>query len=90
MDKDRAIAEHVFTRILLSDLMVELCMQADDPIAEVERRSNLKIGAGYQILAKRADNASHLALQQFETFWEGVEQEVRQRVGFYRKQNKGD
>lgn len=81
-DRNRAMAEHVFTRNVLTDLMVAQCMESTDPIAAVDERSKYKLAAADMQLAKRVDALSHLVLQETETFWEGVRVEVEARVRF--------
>lgn len=77
----RAKAEHVFTRSILHDLMVELCMRDDDPIGETDRRAALKIGAADKVGATAKDQLfNQLLLHELETFWDQVRDEVSQRV----------
>lgn len=65
-------AEIMAIRLLLSDLYVELCLAAADPVAEVERRKLLYI----QLLDDSGDELSQLALHELETFWKHVAREV--------------
>lgn len=82
-ERKRAMAEHVFTRLVLSDLMVDLCMRADDPVAEAKRRAAIRLDALDGAVEKRGgDELSHRVLDQFETFWPDVLREVEERVRF--------
>ena len=78
----RAMAEHVFTRIVLSDLMVAECMRASDPMAAVQERESVKLGAADHLLDQRGDELSHAVLHELETFWRGVRAEVAERVQY--------
>lgn len=80
-DISRAKAEHVFTRTILHDLMVELCMRKDDPVGEAERRAQIKLDAFDHIGAKLEDQLfNQLALHELETFWESVRRTVEANV----------
>lgn len=79
-ERSRAKAEHIFTRTILTDLMVHQCMEADDPIAAANERAGYKLAAGDALLERKADLTAHLFLEQMETFWEGVRREVEARV----------
>lgn len=76
----RRAAQHMVIRVLLSDLYVALCMAADDPIAECTRRKGLQLGALDSMLDERGDWFLHCASHEYETFWQSVEREVRERV----------
>jgi hypothetical protein len=61
----------------MHDLMVELCLRKDDPVAEAERRAKLKLDALDEVGATMDDQLfSQLALHELETFWKGVQREV--------------
>ena len=75
-------ARNVFVRIVLSELMVAVCMAADDPAAEAKRRARVKLDSA-DWLAETApgnDAFKHALLHDFETFWRGVRKEVEERV----------
>lgn len=73
----RQKAEHFFTRTILHDIMVELCLRKDDPIREAERRAKLKLDALDEIGATMDDQLfNQFALHELETFWTGVQREV--------------
>ena len=73
----RQKAEHFFTRTILHDLMVDLCMQKDDPVAAVDERAKRKLDALDEIGATMEDQLfSQLALHELETFWTGVRKDV--------------
>src|SRR3546814_2672646 len=73
-----AKAEHFFTRSILHDLMVELCMRKDDPLAAVDERAKRKLTALDEVGATLEDQLfNQLALHEMETFWEGVRRDVR-------------
>lgn len=77
----RREAEHIFTRLVLQDLMADLCMRADDPNAEASFRSTLALGAHQHIAGKNKGDITHrFVLREFETFWEAVERDVAARV----------
>lgn len=77
----RQAGHHMFLRTILSDLMVERCMQADDPVADAELRAKLKLMvAERQADDRGADDLSQAYLHEMETFWDWVQREVRARV----------
>src|SRR3546814_1268694 len=72
-----AKAEHFFTRSILHDRMVELCMRKDDPHAAVDERAKRKLTALDEVGATLEDQLfNQLALHEMETFWEGVRRDV--------------
>src|SRR3546814_7763338 len=69
-----AKAEHFFTRSILHDLMVELCMRKDDPLAAVDERAKRKLTALDEVGATLEDQLfNQLALHEMETFWRSEE-----------------
>lgn len=81
-DKIPEAAFQVFARTILSQLMVERCMEADDPVADAESRAAISLGAGDSMLDKRGgeDALSHHVLHHQESFWASVRDEVATRV----------
>lgn len=84
MDEESAahqIGGHMFTRIVLHDLMVDLCMRADDPLAEASQRATINLGVSEGLASGDTNKLlSQVVLHEFETFWGQVEREVGQRV----------
>lgn len=78
----RRSAQHVTIRLLLSDLYVLRCMGADDPVAEAGRLAGLKLNAADWLAetSPGSDDFKHALLHELETFWSGVQTEVRERV----------
>lgn len=75
------VGGHMFVRILLHDLMVDLCMRADDPIAEATRRATINLGVTEGISKKDGtERLTQVVLHEFESFWGQVETEVARRV----------
>lgn len=77
----RKAGQHMFLRTILSSLMVDRCMEADDPIADATLRAeSALIAADAQTDSQGADDLSQAYLHEMETFWEWVQREVRARV----------
>lgn len=78
-EREVSAARHLFVEMLLRNLMVAECMRADDPIREARDRSADALAAADGVLARRADNLSHLVLEHVESFWNEVRAEVETR-----------
>lgn len=81
-DNARVAGEHIFTRIILGELMVAWCMGEEDPVAETLRRRKALLDSADNILDPMPANElfKHRYLHEMETFWETVLREVRARV----------
>lgn len=74
----RRAAEFMVMRMLVSDLFVEMCLRADDPNGEAQRRARLNLDAldSAAETSSIADDFKHAALHEMERFWAGVRHEV--------------
>ena len=74
-----ARAQPFVTMILVRELMVALCLAADDPLAEVAKRSKSSLNALDQVAEMPNHNQTFMqhALHEMEQFWEAVEFSVR-------------
>lgn len=77
----RIRANRVFVRLIIQRLMVDECMRAPDPVAEARSRSEITLTAIDNVTDEEANQLlSHAVLDEMETFWKAVREEVGFRV----------